>query len=58
MLGGSLAKKPAIPTTQATFKTDTVLFGFTLLFMSIITTTLTYFPFIVLSTLTEILMHG
>ncbi len=58
MLGGSLAKKPAIPTTQATFKTDTVLFGFTFLFMSVITTTLTYFPFIVLSTLTEILMHG
>ena len=58
ILGGSLAKKPTIPTTQATFRTDTILFGSIFLFMSVITTTLAYCPFIVLSTLTEILMHG
>ncbi|MBI3589955.1 MAG: potassium-transporting ATPase subunit A [Candidatus Melainabacteria bacterium] len=57
MLGGSLARKPVLPTTSATFKTDTILFGFVFLFMSIISTILTYFPFIILSPVSELLIQ-
>ena len=56
LLGDSLAKKPSLPLTSATFRTDTILFGFIFLFMSIISTILIYLPFIILGPITEILI--
>lgn len=57
-LGASLAKKPIIPETVATFKTDTILFGFIFLFISISATLLIYLPFIILSPISEILIKS
>ena len=57
LLGGSLASKPLLPATVATFRTDTPLFGFIFLFMSVISTLLIYMPFLVLGPITEILIH-
>jgi len=56
-LGYSLACKPKLPMNTMTFKTDTYLFGFIFLFMSIISTLLIYFPFISLGPLAEIGIH-
>ena len=56
-LGGSLANKPFIPITVSTFRTDTILFGFIFLFMSVISTILIYFPFIILGPIAETLIH-
>lgn len=58
LLGGSLANKPSLPSSVATFKTDTVLFGFIFLFMSIMSTILIYFPFIAIGPIAEILIQG
>ena len=55
-LGYSFARKPSIPKSIATFRTDTFLFGAIFLFMSIIATTLIYFPFITLGPLAEYLL--
>ena len=57
-LGASLAKKPIIPETVATFKTDTILFGFIFLFISISATLLIYLPFIILSPISEMLIKS
>lgn len=57
-LGASLANKPTILQTASTFRTDTILFAFIFLFMSIITTILAYFPFILLGPITELLVHS
>ena len=57
-LGASLAKKPILPPTPATFKTDTFLFGFIFLFMSVITTILTYLPFVILGPISELLARN
>lgn len=56
LLGGSFARKAVIPSTTTTFKTDTILFGFIFVFMSVISTTLIYFPFVILSPFSEILI--
>lgn len=58
MLAGSLAKKPVLPPTAATLRIDTPLYAFVFLFMSIIATTLIYFPFIILGPFTEILTRN
>lgn len=58
LLGGSLASKPAIPATAATFRTDTALFSVVFLFMSVISTVLIYFPFILVGPMAEILIQG
>ena len=57
LLGGSLASKPALPASITTFRTDTILFAFIFLFMSIISTILIYSPFILLSPLAEVLIN-
>lgn len=57
-LGGSFINKPSIGQTSATLKTDTILFGIIFLFFSIISTILTYFPFIILGPLAEVLSKG
>lgn len=54
LLGHSLANKPSLPSTVMTLRTDTFLFGFIFLFMSIISTVLIYFPFITLGPIAEI----
>ena len=58
LLGGSLANKPTLPSNVATFKTDTILFGFIFLFMSAMSTLLIYFPFIAIGPIAEILIQG
>ena len=58
LLGGSLAHKPSLSATTVRFKTDTILFGFIFLFMSIISTTLIYYPFILLGPITEIILNN
>lgn len=55
-LGGSFVNKPTIPKSTATLKTDTVLFGLILLFFSIISTLLTYIPFIILGPIAELMI--
>lgn len=55
-LGGSFIKKPSIPKTTATLQTDSLLFGFILLFFSIISTLLTYIPFVILGPIAEMLI--
>lgn len=57
LLGGSLACKPSIPSTVSTFRTDNMLFGFIFLFMSVVSTVLIYFPFMVLGPISEILIQ-
>jgi len=57
LLGGSLANKPSLAPTITTFRTDTALFGFIFLFMSVISTLLVYLAFIVLGPLSEVLIH-
>ncbi len=54
LLGQSLANKPTLPSTVITLRTDSFLFGFIFLFMSIISTVLVYFPFIALGPIAEI----
>ena len=58
LLGASLASKPSIPSTVSTFRTDSILFGFIFLFMSVISTVLIYFPFITLGPIIEIFAHN
>lgn len=55
-LGASFTNKPNIPRTTATLQTDTILFGSILLFFSIISTLLTYIPFIILGPIAEMLI--
>ena len=58
LLGASLAQKPTRTSQSlAVFRTDTPLFGFIFLFMSIMSTVLIYLPFIILGPLAEIFMH-
>ncbi len=58
LMGASLALKPVRTSSHPAFKTDTALFGFIFLFMSIMSTILIYLPFIILSPLAEVFMHG
>lgn len=55
-LGSSLAYKATVPETVATFKTDTILFGFIFIFISVTATLLIYLPFIILSPISELLI--
>ncbi len=57
-LGASFAKKPILPPTPTTFKTDTLFFGCVFLFMSVITTILTFLPFIILGPISELLVRN
>ena len=54
-LGASFINKPTMPSGIVTLRTDNVLFGTVFLFFSIISTVLTYFPFIILGPISEIL---
>ncbi len=54
-LGGSFINKPKLPITSSTLKTDTALFSIIFLFFSIISTLLTYSPFILIGPITEFL---
>ena len=56
LLGGSFANKYTIPLTSGEFRTDSILFGFIFLFMSIISTLLIYFPFFLLGPINEMLL--
>ena len=56
-LGGMLASKHTAPRTITTFRTDTILFGFIFLFMSIMSTILIYFPFLLLGPISEVFIH-
>jgi K+-transporting ATPase ATPase A chain len=52
-VGGSLARKRHVPATSGTFRTDTPLFAFLLLAVTVILVGLTYFPILALGPIVE-----
>ena len=57
-IASGLAKKKSRLKSPEIFKTDTILFSFLYLFMTVSLTLLTYFPFIVLGPISEVLTKG